>query len=144
MFATHAPERFQLSAFPISARAVALEDMEQTRSVNHPSPSRQTSEGGGGSGGGHKRGTEDAEQIRESEIQLRFEQLIPRVAQQIAQMEVTSPEVVRVTPAYRTFEQAAIAFRKECTGDLYFKSEKSENISTFWSHSWQGGHWKLS
>ena len=90
------------------------------------------------------RKAQDAEEIRKAEIELRFQQLIPLVAQQIARMEVTSPEVVRVTPAYRAFEKGAVAFRKECAGDFYFKSEKSEKISTFWSHSWQGGHWKLS
>ena len=87
---------------------------------------------------------EDAEEIRKAEIELRFQQLIPLVAQQIARMEVTSPEVVRVTPAYRAFEKGAVAFRKEYAGDFFFKSERSEKISTFWSHSWQGGHWKLS
>ncbi|CAL1135791.1 unnamed protein product [Cladocopium goreaui] len=115
--------------------------------ANHPSLSNQTSEeggggGGGDGGGGSKLGTEDAEEITEDEIELRFQQMIPLVAQQIARMEVTSPEVVRVTPVFRTFEKGAVAFRTECTGDFYFKSERSEKISTFWSHSWHGGHWK--
>ena len=99
--------------------------------------------GGGGTVGGTP-GTGDNDEISEAEVELRVQQLIPLVAQQIARMEVTSPEVVRVTPAYRAFEKGAVAFRKECAGDFYFKSEKSEKISTFWSHSWQGGHWKLS
>ena len=98
---------------------------------------------GGGTVGGTP-GTEDNDEISEAEVELRVQQMIPLVAQQIARMEVTSPEVVRVTPAYRAFEKGAVAFRKECAGDFYFKSEKSEKISTFWSHSWQGGHWKLS
>ena len=128
-------------------KAATMEAEGHTRTASLPSLSRQTSEegGGGGDGGGggssSKLGTEDAEDIRETEIELRFQQ---RVAQQIARMEVTSSEVVRVTPAFRTFEKGAVAFRKECTGDFYFKSERSEKISTFWSHSWHGGHWKLS
>ena len=132
----------------ILAQAATMEAEGHTRTASLPSLSRQTSEegGGGGDGGGgggssSKLGTEDAEDIRETEIELRFQQ---RVAQQIARMEVTSSEVVRVTPAFRTFEKGAVAFRKECTGDFYFKSERSEKISTFWSHSWHGGHWKLS
>ena len=132
----------------ILAQAATMEAEGHTRTASLPSLSRQTSEegGGGGDGGGgggssSKLGTEDAEDIRETEIELRFQQ---RVAQQIARMEVTSSEVVRVTPAFRTFEKGAVAFRKECTGDFYFKSERSEKISTFWSHSWHGVHWKLS
>ena len=126
-----------------------MKDMaRQMSGANHPSLSNQTSEegggGGGDGGGGSKLGTEDAEEITEDEIELRFQQMIPLVAQQIARMEVTSPEVVRVTPVFRTFEKGAVAFRTECTGDFYFKSERSEKISTFWSHSWHGGHWKLS
>ena len=128
-----------------------MKDMaRQMSGANHPSLSNQTSEEGGGGGGdggggsGSKLGTEDAEEITEDEIELRFQQMIPLVAQQIARMEVTSPEVVRVTPVFRTFEKGAVAFRKECAGDFYFKSESSEKISTFWSHSWHGGHWKLS
>lgn len=130
----------------ILAQAATMEAEGHTRTASLPSLSRQTSEeGGGGDGGGSsKLGTEDAEEITEDEIELRFQQMIPLVAQQIARMEVTSPEVVRVTPAFRTFEKGAVAFRKECTGDFYFKSERSEKISTFWSHSWHGGHWKLS
>jgi len=123
-----------------------MEAEGHTRTASLPSLSRQTSEeGGGGDGGGggsSKLGTEDAEEITEDEIELRFQQMIPLVAQQIARMEVTSPEVVRVTPVFRTFEKGAVAFRKECAGDFYFKSESSEKISTFWSHSWHGGHWK--
>lgn len=130
----------------ILAQAATMEAEGHTRTASLPSLSRQTSEeGGGGDGGGSsKLGTEDAEEITEDEIELRFQQMIPLVAQQIARMEVTSPEVVRVTPVFRTFEKGAVAFRKECAGDFYFKSESSEKISTFWSHSWHGGHWKLS
>ena len=130
----------------ILAQAATMEAGGHTSTASLPSLSRQTSGegGGGGDGGGSELGTEDAEEITEDEVELSFRQMIPRVARQIARMEVTSPEVVRVTPAFRTFEKGAVAFRKECTGDFYFKSERSEKISTFWSHSWQGGHWKLS
>ena len=55
-------------------------------------------------------------------------------------MDVINPEVLRVTPAYRAFERCAQALRVGKDGDLYFKSEKSDKVSTFWSHSWRGGH----
>ena len=138
-----------ISRFHLGSSSTMKDMARQMSGANHPSLSNQTSEegGGGGDGGGgsgSKLGTEDAEEITEDEIELRFQQMIPLVAQQIARMEVTSPEVVRVTPVFRTFEKGAVAFRKECAGDFYFKSESSEKISTFWSHSWHGGHWKLS
>ena len=139
-----------ISRFHLGSSSTMKDMARQMSGANHPSLSNQTSEEGGGGGGdggggsGSKLGTEDAEEITEDEIELRFQQMIPLVAQQIARMEVTSPEVVRVTPVFRTFEKGAVAFRKECAGDFYFKSESSEKISTFWSHSWHGGHWKLS
>ena len=134
-----------ISRFHLGSSSTMKDMARQMSGANHPSLSNQTSEeGGGGGGSGSKLGTEDAEEITEDEIELRFQQMIPLVAQQIARMEVTSPEVVRVTPVFRTFEKGAVAFRKECAGDFYFKSESSEKISTFWSHSWHGGHWKLS
>ncbi|CAE7810906.1 unnamed protein product [Symbiodinium microadriaticum] len=57
-------------------------------------------------------------------------------------MEVVNPEVMRVTPVFRALEQFARALRAESAGDFYFKSRQTERISTFWSHSWHGGHWK--
>lgn len=77
-----------------------------------------------------------------SEIQLHMEQRrVPQAAEMLAKMEVLNPEVVRVTPAFRAFQQCALALR-DSDVDLYFKSRKSQKISTFWSHSWHGSHWK--
>lgn len=66
---------------------------------------------------------------------------VPEVAEMLAKMEVFNPEVLRVTPAFRAFQQCALALR-DSDIDLYFKSRKSQKISTFWSHSWHGSHWK--
>ena len=65
-----------------------------------------------------------------------------RLAQRLARMDVMDPDVLRVTPAFRALENCAEAFRVGHDADLYFKSEKDTKISTFWSHSWHGGHWR--
>eukprot|EP00438_Fugacium_kawagutii_P023287 Skav226224 [mRNA] locus=scaffold1218:176103:177548:- [translate_table: standard] len=60
-------------------------------------------------------------------------------------MEVTHPEVLRVTPAFCAFRQCASALRKgvhDNGNDFFKKSRRSDEIPTFWSHSWHGGHWK--
>eukprot|EP00438_Fugacium_kawagutii_P021197 Skav201594 [mRNA] locus=scaffold152:638227:639696:+ [translate_table: standard] len=57
-------------------------------------------------------------------------------------MEVTHPDVLRVTAAFRAFQRCAAALREEHDGDLFHHSRKSEKIPTFWSHSWHGGQWK--
>ena len=67
------------------------------------------------------------------------------MAEGMAQMEVVNPEVLRVTPACQAFEHFAAALRSgrsRSQRDFYHKSRKSHKISTFWSHSWHGGHWK--
>ena len=71
-----------------------------------------------------------------AEIEL-LEQMIPKLAETIAQMGLTDSEILRVTPAFQAFRQCALALRSY-HGDLYSKSEKSTKISTFWSHSWHG------
>ena len=73
---------------------------------------------------------------------LELQHVIPKIAGSIAQMEVANPEVLRVTPAFSAFQNLAVALRVGCHGDFYYKSRKSERISTFWSHSWHGGQWK--
>jgi hypothetical protein len=81
----------------------------------------------------------------EPQIELQDTQ---KIVQCVAEMNITSPEVSRVTWAFRVFQQCAFALRAGCDVcdvDFYFKSERvegSEKISTFWSHSWHGGHWK--
>ena len=64
-----------------------------------------------------------------------------KVAEKLSKMDVINPEVLRVTAAYRAFESCARALRVGVDADLYCKSERSVKISTFWSHSWHGGHW---
>eukprot|EP00438_Fugacium_kawagutii_P007216 Skav218005 [mRNA] locus=scaffold2344:105858:107279:- [translate_table: standard] len=56
-------------------------------------------------------------------------------------MDVTRPEIVRVMPVFRAFEQRFSALRDPTGGDLYFKSHSSNTISVFWSHSWHGSRW---
>ena len=68
-------------------------------------------------------------------------QINAKIANYIAKMEVINPEVMRVTYAFCAFQNAAKALRVG-KGKFYHKSFKSDKISTFWSHSWHGGHWK--
>ena len=77
-----------------------------------------------------------------SELEIQIQEIIPQVARNIAQMDVTNPEVLRVTRAFSAFQHFAEALRVGCDGDFYHKSFKSHKISTFWSHSWHGGYWK--
>lgn len=63
-----------------------------------------------------------------------------RLAAQVAEMSIIRPEVLRVTPAYKALQKCGEAFR--LTRDLYHESEQSEEISSFWSHSWHGNSWK--
>eukprot|EP00435_Cladocopium_sp_Y103_P018084 s2117_g4.t1 len=65
-----------------------------------------------------------------------------KMSQGIAQMDVINPEIMRVTRAFQTFQRFGAVLRVECDGDFYHKSCPSNKISTFWSHSWHGGHWK--
>ena len=77
-----------------------------------------------------------------SELEIQIQEIIPQVAKNIAQMDVTNPEILRVTRAFSAFQNFAEALRVGCNGDFYHKSFKSHKISTFWSHSWHGGYWK--
>ena len=62
---------------------------------------------------------------------LELQHVIPKIAGSIAQMEVANPEVLRVTPAFSAFQNLAVALRVGCHGDFYYKSRKSERVSTF-------------
>ena len=73
-------------------------------------------------------------------VQLQLQQLMPQLAEAVSRMEVTNPEVLRVTFAYQALQRFGWVFR--VNGDFYQKSRKSEKIRTFWSHSWHGGAWK--
>ncbi|CAE7279543.1 unnamed protein product [Symbiodinium sp. CCMP2456] len=70
------------------------------------------------------------------------EAMIPALVERIARMDVLNPEVLRVTPVVGALENFAVALRVGSAGSFYQKSHKSQKISTFWSHSWHGGHWK--
>ena len=63
------------------------------------------------------------------------------VASQIARMEITRPEVLRVTRAHQAFQRFARALRPGNKEDFHHKSFVSKHISSFWSHSWHGNHW---
>ena len=65
-----------------------------------------------------------------------------RVASQFAGMEITNPEVMRVTHAHGAFQRFAAALRPGTKDDFYDKSFVGQKISSFWSHSWHGDHRK--
>ena len=76
------------------------------------------------------------------ETDLQIKTVMKRMAHSIARMEVINPEVLRVTPAFQAFQQFGAALRPRQRGSFYHKSRESHKISTFWSHSWRGGHWR--
>eukprot|EP00438_Fugacium_kawagutii_P006785 Skav223658 [mRNA] locus=scaffold1275:64097:66456:- [translate_table: standard] len=51
-----------------------------------------------------------------SQVRREMSLLHPRLAQSIARMEVTNPDVLRVTPASCAFESFAAALRTRCSG----------------------------
>lgn len=65
---------------------------------------------------------------------------IPHLAAQVAEMSIIRPDVLRVTPAYKVLQKCGEAFRHN--RDLHHKSKQSEEISSFWSHSWHGNSWQ--
>ncbi|CAK8998061.1 unnamed protein product [Durusdinium trenchii] len=67
---------------------------------------------------------------------------LARLAQRVADMGITRPEVLRVVPAYHAFQRCGAAFRSSTRDELYHMSVASEEIPCFWSHSWHGGHRK--
>ena len=83
-----------------------------------------------------------AEASMNPRAELLIEEIIPKVAQSIAEMEVTNPEILRATRAFAAFQNFAAALRGGCDRDFFYKSRKSHKISTFWSHSWHGGQCK--
>eukprot|EP00913_Durusdinium_trenchii_P033432 g31300.t1 len=66
---------------------------------------------------------------------------LPVVANLVSSMKVTSPEVLRATPAYRPFQRCGQAFDPGLEKELSKRSYKVERITTFWSHSWHGPRW---
>jgi hypothetical protein len=89
--------------------------------------------------------TDRTDETDETDVDLHIKQTMEIMAEGMSQMEVVNPEVLRVTQACRAFDHFAAALRSGTSGnqrDFYHKSRKSHKISTFWSHSWHGGHWK--
>ena len=82
--------------------------------------------------------SEDVQNSSHADFEARLEELLPQVAQAVAQMEVTTPEVLRVTMAHEAFRCCGRILRSDFQGDVYHKSRMSQKISTFWSHSWHG------
>ena len=70
-----------------------------------------------------------SEEVRASPAATRF-----------AKMEITNPEVMRVTHAHRAFQRFASALRPGTKDDFYDKSFVGQKISSFWSHSWHGDY----
>lgn len=64
----------------------------------------------------------------------------PHLAAQVAEMSIVRPDVLRVTPAYKALRKCGEAFRHN--RDLHHESKQSEEISSFWSHSWHGNSWQ--
>ncbi|CAE7422899.1 unnamed protein product [Symbiodinium sp. CCMP2592] len=60
----------------------------------------------------------------------------------IAQMDIASPEVLRVMPAVKAFQHCFLALRGAYGVDLLAMSQPSDTIAAFWSHSWHGQRWK--
>jgi hypothetical protein len=82
------------------------------------------------------------DEVVRTETDHQIRQLMPKVVKSIAKMGVTHPEVLRTARAHQAFQHFAAALRVGSDGDFYYKSRESHKISTFWSHSWHGGHWK--
>ena len=75
------------------------------------------------------------------QLQLQLSSLTPQTANLVAKMSVLNPEVLRVTPAYKAFQRCAEAFQQN-ERELHHKSQRSEEITRFWSHSWHGSVWQ--
>ena len=56
-------------------------------------------------------------------------------------MEISKPEVLRVTHAHKAFQNCARALRRTNADDLYAESFISSKVACFWSHSWHGTSW---
>ena len=83
----------------------------------------------------------DTASFVDDEVQ-RLASLTPEIAKLVADMSILNPEVLRVTPAYKVFQTCAEAFHRKNERELHHKSRRSEEITTFWSHSWHGGCWQ--
>ena len=64
------------------------------------------------------------------------------ISQQVASMDLANSEILRVTFVFQAFENSFRAWRGAPGADLYSKSQRSDWIQTFWSHSWHGQCWR--
>eukprot|EP00438_Fugacium_kawagutii_P000095 Skav218709 [mRNA] locus=scaffold1346:447522:447893:- [translate_table: standard] len=95
-------------------------------------------------GGRHQRSEHDADWQQVRQIELEIPKRLKKIGKILERMEVVDDEVLRVTPAYRCFEQRGIALHgSEVSEDFYEKSYKCRKIDTFWCHSWGASRWKL-
>mmetsp|Transcript_40167 Transcript_40167/g.92924 ORF Transcript_40167/g.92924 Transcript_40167/m.92924 type:complete len:528 (-) Transcript_40167:140-1723(-) len=83
-----------------------------------------------------------AESLRSVDVDLIVKSLHDKIRTSMAKMEITNPQVLRVTPAYCAFQHCAMPFRSAYGREMHHKSRRSRKISTFWSHSWHGERWK--
>ncbi|CAJ1408424.1 unnamed protein product [Effrenium voratum] len=64
---------------------------------------------------------------------------IARIADFLVRLQVTRPQVIRVTQARHALWRFGQVFREGRSGpNRYHQSEVRSNIAQFWSHSWQG------
>lgn len=78
--------------------------------------------------------------INPSMVEAQMQELLSRIAQAVARMEITNPEILRVTYAHQAFQGCGQVLRSD--RDFYHKSRRREKISTFVSHSWHGSPWQ--
>ena len=77
-----------------------------------------------------------------SELEIQIQEIIPQVAKNIAQMDVTNPEILRVTRAFLHFN----ILPKPCVWDVMAISirrvSRVKRFRRFGAISWHGGYWK--
>ncbi|CAK9098416.1 unnamed protein product [Durusdinium trenchii] len=112
---------------------VAL-DLEGLEGLEGRSGARSSYSSGTQSSSGH-------EAREAAAVAARMKRALPVVANLVSSMKVTSPEVLRATPAYRPFQRCGQAFDPGLEKELSKRSYKVERITTFWSHSWHGPRW---
>ena len=64
---------------------------------------------------------ERKQRLERVQLDLKMEQLRSQVTQKVARMEITNPEILRVTPAFRAFQNFGKALRPPVE-DLYHHS----------------------
>eukprot|EP00439_Symbiodinium_sp_Y106_P008722 s592_g1.t1 len=78
------------------------------------------------------------EEDTESDEPLQLEEFL---AERISELQPTSPDIVRATPAYQGLRRCGAALRGE-RQDSYHRSFETSRKASFWSHSWHGSKWR--